>query len=192
MISWFTVYDPQTGRIEAAFTADAESAEANTPDGMERLPGRFNFADGYIAEGEFVPFPERPSPQHEFDWATHTWVDPRTLADLKAERWAAIKVARDAAEFGGFTWDGSAFDSDLTSQSRIQGAVQLSNLDPTGFSLVWTLADNSTRTLNAVQMQQVGVALAQHVDTQHTKARTLRAQIEAATTAEQVAAVEWV
>lgn len=192
MISWFTLYDPQTGRITGSFTADEESVDANTPEGMQRLPGRFGYRDGYIAEGAFVIFAERPSPEHQWDWATHAWVDPRSLDDLKAERWAVIKAARDTAEFGGFTWDGSVFDSDLTSQSRIQGAVQLAGLDPTGFSVVWTLADNTARTLNAAQMQQVGAALGVHVNTQHVKARTLRAEIDAATTAAEVAAVEWV
>lgn len=191
MISWYTVYDPQTGRIVAAFTADAVSAEANTPEGMARLAGRFDFRDGYIDSGAFVTFPAQPSPQHVFDWATRQWVDPRSLADLKAEKWAVIKAARDAAEFGGFTWDGSTFDSDLISQSRIQGATQLAGLAPMTFSLDWTLADNSVRTLNALQMIAVGEALGGHVATQHAIGRGLRAAIEAATTPAEVDAVAW-
>ena len=120
------------------------------------------------------------------------WLDDRELHVPTDDLDSALKAARDTAEFGGFTWDGSVFDSDLTSQSRIQGAVQLAGLDPTGFSVVWTLADNTARTLNAAQMQQVGAALGVHVNTQHVKARTLRAEIDAATTAAEVAAVEWV
>lgn len=191
MISWYTVYDPQTGRIAAAFTADPDSAQANTPAGMERLVGRFDFRDGYISNGVFVAFPEQPSPQHVFDWDSHAWVDPRSLADLKAEKWVAIKAARDAAEFGGFTWDGSVFDSDLISQSRIQGATQLAGLAPMTFSLDWTLADNSVRTLNAMQMIAVGEALGAHVATQHSIGRSLRAAIEAATSAAELDAIAW-
>lgn len=191
MILWYTVYDPQSGRITAAFTADEASAETNTPEGMARLVGRFDFRDGYIDAGSLVPFPPQPSPQHVFDWGTHAWVDPRSLADLKAEHWVAIKAARDAAEFGGFTWDGSMFDSDLTSQSRIQGAAQLAGLDPTNFSIDWTLADNSVRTLNAQEMTAVGVALGAHVGTQHAIGRSLRSQIEAATSAAELDAIAW-
>jgi len=94
------------------------------------------------------------------------------------------------AEFGGFTWDGSPFDSDAISQSRIQGAVQLAATAP-GFTIDWTLANNSVRNLSAADLANVGAALGMHVATQHAKARTLRSQIEAATTVAEVDAVTW-
>lgn len=152
--------------------------------------GPAHWSTHYVVGDAITPLPARPSSAHVFDYASKQWVDPRTLADFKAAKWAEIKKAREAAEFGGFTWDGSTFDSDAMSQSRIMGAVQLANLDP-GFTIAWTLADNSVRSLSASDMFAVGVALGQHVAAQHEKARTLRAQIEAATTTEQVAAVAW-
>lgn len=129
-------------------------------------------------------------PGFRYHLATNSVVDTRTLDDRKTQKWVEIRGARDAAEFGGFTWDGSTFDSDATSQSRIMGAAQLAQLDPT-FTVDWTLADNSVRTLSADDMVAVGVALGQHVATQHATARTLRAQIQAAATAAEVAAVVW-
>lgn len=132
-------------------------------------------------------------PQPWLTWSNDTfqWVDARNLEQLRAAKWNQIKAARDAAEFGGFTWDGSAFDSDLTSQSRIQGAAQLAALAPTTFSIDWTLADNSVRTLNAAQMTAVGEALGAHVATQHAIGRTLRTAIEAATTPGELDAIAW-
>jgi hypothetical protein len=109
---------------------------------------------------------------------------------LKADRWELIKKARNDAEFGGFLWDGSRFDSDQISQQRIQGMVQIANLD-SSMSMDWTLADNSVRTLNSEQGIALGLALAAHVNEQHVKARTLRVAIDSATSAEQVAAVVW-
>lgn len=129
-----------------------------------------------------------PGRYHHWDPLVEQWVI--ALSDAKADRWATIKAARAAAEFGGFSWGGSAFDSDALSQSRVMGAVQLAQLDP-GFTIAWTLADNSVRILNAQDMVAVGVALGQHVAVQHEKARALRAQIEAAQTAAEVAAVTW-
>lgn len=104
-------------------------------------------------------------------------------------KWIEIKLARDAAEFGGFTWDGSRFDSDQISQSRIQGAVQLAAMGP-GFEIDWTLADNSARTLDAAAMFAVGAALGQHVNAQHAKGRDLRTRIDAATP-EEIEAITW-
>jgi len=135
-----------------------------------------------------------PSAHHVWDWTTLAWVDPRTLEDLKAAQWALIKRARDAAEQAGFVWDGSSFDCDPTSQSRIQGGALMATtalLNSAPFAIEWTLADNTTRTLDAAQMIAVGLAMGQHIDSTHQIGRALRAQLAAATTAEEVAAVEW-
>jgi hypothetical protein len=148
------------------------------------------YTDGYLVDGVHHALPPQPSEHHVFNYATKQWEDPRTLADLKAAQWSLIKSARSQAEYAGFTWDGSTFDSDTLSQNRITGAVTLAQLSP-GFTINWTLADNSTRTLNQADMIAVGVALGQHVQTQFTKAQALRVAIEAATTPEDVAAVVW-
>lgn len=134
--------------------------------------------------------PARTSPEHIFNYTTKQWIDPRTLQDHKDAKWAEIKASRQASEYAGFTWDTSTFDSDSISQSRIQGAVQLAGMDA-AFTIDWTLATNEVRTLSGADMTAVGVALGQHVAAQHAKARALRAQIEAASTAAQVAAVVW-
>jgi len=101
----------------------------------------------YIHAGAIIAMPPQPSPHHIFNYATKQWEDPRTLADLKAAQWELIKQARSQAEYAGFTWDGSTFDSDALSQNRITGAVTLAQMSPT-FVINWILADNTTRTLN--------------------------------------------
>lgn len=111
-----------------------------------------------------------------------------------ARKWAFIKSQRSALEFGGFTWDGSAFDSDPQAQARIQGGVQLATIaaaQSQPFSIDWTLADNTVRTLSGADMIAVGMTLAAHVQTVHAIARALRLQIEAATTLAEVEAVVW-
>jgi hypothetical protein len=134
--------------------------------------------------------PPKPSANHTFDYTTKQWIDPRTLADFKSAQWAAIKHDRDKAEFGGFVWSGSRFDSDAISQQRIQGLVHIANLDP-AMSVQWTLADNTTRALTSADAVQVGKELAAHVNEAHMKARTLRDRIDAATTPEAVQAITW-
>lgn len=123
-------------------------------------------------------------------------VDPEPL-DLTARKnlkWAQIKLERDRVEFGTMTWDGSEFDTNMISQQRIQGAVQLASMSLAAnqtFEQDWTLADNSVRTLNASQLVSLGLALAQHVGTAHAIGRGLRAQIFSATTEAEVDAVVW-
>ena len=124
---------------------------------------------------------------------TFSWTDLRTLAERKAGKWDALKLQRGTREFSTFTWGGSTFDSDPQSQSRIQGgvllAMQSTILDP--FSVVWTLSDNTTRTLNGADMIAVGKAMATLVMTTHAIGRSLRAQVEAATTIAQLESILW-
>jgi hypothetical protein len=143
-----------------------------------------------VAGGVAVTKEPPPSEHHIFNYTTKQWEDPRTLADLKAAQWGLIKQARSQAEYAGFTWDGSTFDSDAISQNRITGAVTLAQMSST-FSIDWVLADNTVRTLNQSDMLAVGAALGAHVAAIFAKGVLLREQIEAATTAEEVAGVVW-
>jgi len=125
---------------------------------------------------------------------TFEWIDERTLDQAKTDQWSKVKAARDAAEFGGFAWDGSTFDSDVVSQSRIQGASQLATLAALAsepFSVDWTLADNTVRTLSGADMLAAGQAMGVHIMTVHETGRTLRAAIEAATTIAEVESIDW-
>jgi len=136
--------------------------------------------------------PEQPSASHTWNWSTKQWT--YDLTEGRAQAWARIKAARESMEFGPFVWDGQTFDGDSESQRRIQGAAQLATLaQATGqpFSIDWTLADNTQATLTATEMIGVGVALGQHVNGAHGIARTLRTQIDAATTPEELEAIQW-
>lgn len=105
-------------------------------------------------------------------------------------KWVEIKAKRDELEWAGFTWDGSTFDSDPTSQSRIQGAVILAMQDPQ-YQVTWTLANNTTRVLSNADILAVGLALATHVETLHARAQALRTQIDAAQNVAEVNAISW-
>ena len=139
-------------------------------------------------------WPVRPSVHHVFDRLTKQWIDQRTLADFKAAKWAQIKRDRDEAEFGGFTWNGSLFDSDAISQSRIQGAVQLASIALANNQTVvqeWTTADNSVVPLNATDLLNLGLQLGLFINKVHDYGRVLRARIDAADSSLDVQEVLW-
>lgn len=184
----FTIYDLLTGRVLFGGTSDDPGVLLQP--GQAMLEGE-EFTDGWMADGMHFAMPDRPDPHHVFDYSLKVWRDPRTLQDLKDAHWQKIKQARQAQELAGFEWDGSHFDSDAISQQRIAGAVQIAQLLGAAFSIDWTLANNTARTLDAAQMIQVGLSLSQHVNAIHQVARGLRAAIDAATSAEQLDAVIW-
>lgn len=122
---------------------------------------------------------------------------PAEAADMtqaKARAWARVRASRDAFEFGTFSVDGiGRFDSDLASQQRIMGAVVAAQLSGpgAGWTIDWTLADNSVMTLDFAQMVLVGEGLAAHVSEAHERGRLLRALIDACQTVEAADAITW-
>jgi hypothetical protein len=120
--------------------------------------------------------------------------DPLTLADYKNIQWNKVKADRDLTINGGFEWANNSFDSDPTSRTNIQGGVSLAIISEQlnqPFDIDWTLKNNTTISLSISDMKAVGVALANHLNTQYEKGRVLRAQIENSTTKQAVELVVW-
>lgn len=137
---------------------------------------------------------ERPTWPCRWSNTEMRWIDLRSLEQVKADCWAAIKAQRDAAEWGGFDTPFGRFDSDPVSQAKIIGAAQLASVSlaqGTPFTIEWTLQDNTSVSLDAAQMVAVGAALANHVNAVHQRGRQLRAQIEAAATIADLESITW-
>ena len=133
---------------------------------------------------KFVSIGDPPTHNHTFDYTTKQWIDPRTLDEIKAQKWAEIKSQRDQIEFGGFEFDGGIYDSDQVSQGRIMGAAAA------GLDQIWTLRDNTTVNLTASQLQQLYAALQAHIASVHERGRIARLAIESAEIKEEVEAVQ--
>lgn len=115
----------------------------------------------------------------------------KPLEELKAEKRAEINQARDNAEQGGFKYLGKTFDSDQVSCIRMSSAAHAMQYAPDEATITWTTQDNSTIDLNKSQLACLVVALAQHSNECHQKATALKAQIDAAETAEELDKITW-
>ena len=189
----FSVFDPATGSIVRNVSTSTTYIEgiydASKEDYVE---GFYDLNLYYIDTSSRQPalLPSKPSAWHVFDFVTKQWIDPRTLEQVQTMTWGAMKSLRAQKEFAGFTWDGSVFDSDQTSQSRIMGAVQLAGMSP-AFEVPWTLKDNTVRVLSAGDTVAVGAALGTHIAAIFARAQELRLEIYAATTIPAVEAITW-
>lgn len=174
--------DPSTGKYVCMLDISGNSefvSELNAHDDEPMTP------DDYWGDSEWVTPPTRPEGHwYVFDYTLKQWVDPSTLNEIKAQKWAEIKAMRDQLEFGGFEFDGGIYDSDQVSQGRIMGAAVA------GVDQVWTLADNSTVELTAMQLQQLYAALQAHIASAHERGRIARQLIYEAETKEQVEAIQ--
>jgi hypothetical protein len=133
---------------------------------------------------QFISIGEPPSLYQVFDYEIKQWIDPRSLDEIKAQKWVEIKSQRDRLEFGGFEFEGNIYDSDQVSQGRIMGASS------SGIDQTWTLADNTTVELSASQLQQLYAALQAHIASVHERGRIARQLIFDAETKEQVELVQ--
>lgn len=116
------------------------------------------------------------------------------IEDLRIQAWAKIKAERDQKEQSGVPYLGKVLDSDTTSVQRIAIAVQAAQAAVAAdlpFTLAWTMQDNTAVKMDAAQVVGMSVALAQYSDSLHQIARGLRAQVETAKTAEELANIKW-
>lgn len=114
-----------------------------------------------------------------------------TLDELKVLKRAEINAARDKAEQNGFEYLGKTFDSDQVSCIRMSSAAQAMQYAPDDVIITWTTQDNSTIDLNKSQLMGLVVALAQHSNECHQKATSLKIQIDACESKEELDAITW-
>lgn len=184
-------YEQATGRAYQVLSGPDLGGFPEAPPGSLALLLEASISlPGYVTGTTYVPLPPTPSSIHEFNWVTKQWEDPRTLSDLKAEKWESVKAQRDAQEFGSFTWSGHTFDGDEAAQRRINLAVMGAQAaiiaSDVGWSVDWTLADNTSVNLSASDMIDVANALGANIAQAHTVARAKRQLIEQAANIEEL------
>ena len=108
-----------TGRIVQRVHAPDDHAEHYGGSGIHVLVSNDVVEPNarYVIDGQFVPFPEKPSPHHEWDWPTKSW-----LPNLDAAR--ESKLQQVAAELNTRLYlPCNGFDADKTSRERISGMI---------------------------------------------------------------------
>jgi hypothetical protein len=131
--------------------------------------------DGYYTPEEWAALHPPPAP---------------TFDELKAAKYEEIAAARYAAETGGCTVDGVTIATDRGSQALLTAAVVTARIDPE-FKVRWKCADGRFVTLDAMQLRAIGDAVTAHVEACFAREAELVELIDAAQTAEELAAIKW-
>lgn len=125
------------------------------------------------------------------------FVDTRTLAAKKLDKWAQVKAERSRREVATFSCAGLTYDCNVKAitGSALSAVIAknaiIGQIIGPPWAQTWVLADNSVTTLNADQMIAVGQACKDYIAGLWATSQSLRDQINAAQTAEAVAAVTW-
>lgn len=189
----YVLVDRASGEIEVSGTClECDLPRQVVGDHQVMVIGPGSSATHYYAEGalcEYTPQQREAKQQQPLHcrWHNHLmcWVDMRPLDELRMARWVLIKVARQAAVEAVIATPWGAFDADAASRTAMASAASLKQ------PVAWTTADNQAVTLSAVQLQEVLRQIEQRTQNCHALARSLRARIDQAAHAEELAAIKW-
>ena len=188
------IYSMTTGEIRRSVSCPPGSEDMQCAGGEAWCTAdRGLDATHYIGGDTLIAKDAQPSPLHTWDWPTKTWLPPG-VEILRSAKWAEVKQARDAAIKAPLDTPFGVFDADDAAQANITKRVLLLNNTPASSlpaTIEFTRHDNTVATLTPAQMVQVGLLLGAQVEAAFTRARTLRAAIEAATDAKAVQALTW-
>lgn len=114
------IYRINTGEITQLVYARQQDVENFLRPGLAALVHDVVLDDSthYIQNGELVPFPEKPSPHHEWDWPTKSWL-PNLDAAREAQR-QSWNVWRDRELVAGYPHSGHVFHSDDRFMAELQ------------------------------------------------------------------------
>lgn len=115
-----------------------------------------------------------------------------TLEDVIREAKARINMAREEAVAAGVSYAGNLYDSNERSRENLTGTVAAMEAGvplPAGFT--WRTADNKDVPMTAQDLVGLAGAMLQHVNAAYVKSWELKAKIDAATSKEEIEAVNW-
>ena len=108
-----------TGRIVQRVHAPDDHAEHYEGSGVHVLVSDDVVEPGacYAIDGQFAPFPEKPSPHHDWDWPTKSWLPDLDSAREAKKQDTATELARR------LYLPCNGFDADKTARERISGMI---------------------------------------------------------------------
>lgn len=111
------------------------------------------------------------------------------IENVKQRKILMLKRQRDTAEVEPIEYNGHSFDYDDKARDRINAAIIALSLQGESASIDWTTADNEDAVVTAQDLRMIIASVAARSNKLHTAYRAAKAQVEAASTAEEVEAV---
>lgn len=111
------------------------------------------------------------------------------IETLRERKIMELKYQRDDAEVEPIAYGGHLYDYDSKARDRIAAAIIALDVQGDGAKISWTTADNEDAVVTAQDLRMIIAAVAARSNKLHTAYRAAKAQVEAASTAEEVEAV---
>lgn len=112
------------------------------------------------------------------------------LEVLRQRKIAELKYQRDTTEVQPIEYNGNLYDYDEKARDRINAAIVAMEPQGEGASIDWTTADNQDVKVTAYDLRAIVAAVAVRSNALHMAYRKAKAQVEVATTKEEVETVK--
>lgn len=113
------------------------------------------------------------------------------LEVIKQHKIVELKYQRDKAEVEPIEYNGHSYDYDSKARDRISAAIIALDLQGAGADIAWTTADNQDVSVTAADLRAIVAAVAVRSNALHIKYRSLKAQVQACSSAGDVEAIKW-
>lgn len=123
------------------------------------------------------------------DLSVTVTTEEESLESVKEHKILTLKIQRDNLEVEPITYNGHLYDYDSKARDRISAAIIALELQGEGATIEWTTADNDDAVVTAQDLRMIIASVAARSNKLHTAYRAAKAQVEAATTANEVDAV---
>lgn len=148
----------------------------------------YELSEALGKEGIFIPLSIGDEALAELNVTVIHEEEP--LEVIKQRKISELKYQRDEVEVEPLTYQGYSFDYDEKARERINAAIIALEVAGASAALTWTTADNQDVKVTASDLRGVIAQVALRSDKLHTAYRKAKEKVEAASTKEEVEAVE--
>lgn len=153
----------------------------------ENYSNIYDLAEALAKEGVFIPLSLAEADLEELGVNVAETEEP--IENIKQRKIVELKRQRDVAEVEPVEYGGYLYDYDSQARDRIAAAIIALDVQGDGAKISWTTADNEDAVVTAQDLRMIIAAVAARSNKLHTAYRVAKAQVEAASTAEEVEAV---
>lgn len=153
----------------------------------ENYSNIYDLAEALAKEGVFIPLSLAEADLEELGVNVAETEEP--IENVKQRKIVELKRQRDVAEVEPVEYGGYLYDYDSQARDRIAAAIIALDVQGDGAKISWTTADNEDAVVTAQDLRMIIAAVAARSNKLHTAYRAAKAQVEAASTAEEIEAV---
>ena len=147
----------------------------------------YDLAEALAHDGTFIPRTISDTDLEQLGVVVAEAEEP--IEYVRERKIIELKRQRDAAEVEPVEYGGHLYDYDSKARDRIAAAIIALDVQGDGAKISWTTADNEDAVVTAQDLRMIIAAVAARSNKLHTAYRVAKAQVEAASTAEEVEAV---